>query len=38
MYDNKKKLYDALSSDYDLGSFEQFSRDIEDESKRKNSI
>ena len=35
MDDNKKKLYDALSQDYDLGSFEQFSSDIADEGKRR---
>ncbi len=35
MDDNKKKLYDALSRDYELGTFEQFSKDIEDEGKRK---
>ena len=33
--DNKKRLYDALSATYDLGTFEEFSRDIEDETKRK---
>ena len=32
--DNRKKLYDALSKDYDMGSFEQFSNDIQDEAKR----
>ena len=32
---NKRKLYDALSQDYDLGSFEQFSTDVEDEVKRR---
>ena len=35
MEDNKRKLYDALSEDYDLGSFEQFSADIADETKRR---
>ena len=35
MDDNKRKLYDALSEDYDLGTFEQFSNDIADESKRR---
>ena len=35
MEDNKRKLYDALSQDYDLGSFEQFSADIADETKRR---
>ncbi|MBR3258500.1 MAG: hypothetical protein IKF96_05865, partial [Eggerthellaceae bacterium] len=35
MEDNKRKLYDALSQDYDLGSFEQFSNDIADETKRR---
>ena len=33
--DNKRKLYDALSQDYDMGSFEQFCEDINDDSKRK---
>lgn len=33
--DNKRKLYDALSQDYDMGSFEQFCEDIKDDSKRK---
>lgn len=33
--DNKRKLYDALSKDYDMGTFEQFSTDVEDEGKRK---
>lgn len=31
---NKQKLYEALSADYDMGSFEQFSTDVEDEAKR----
>ena len=35
MEDNKRKLYDALSEDYDLGSFEQFSADIADDTKRR---
>ena len=35
MEDNKRKLYDALSEDYDLGSFEQFSNNIADETKRR---
>ncbi len=26
--DNKRKLYDALSKDYDMGTFEQFSTDV----------
>ena len=34
MNDNRRKLYDALSEDYELGSFEQFSKDIKDDSKR----
>ena len=34
MDDNKKRLYDALSKDYDMGSFEQFSSDIQDSAKR----
>lgn len=33
--DNKKKLYDALSSTYDLGDFQKFSTDVEDETKRR---
>ena len=33
--DNKRKLYDALSKDYDMGSYEQFVKDIQDESKRR---
>lgn len=32
---NKRALYDALSEDYDLGSFEQFALDVEDEGKRR---
>lgn len=32
--DNKRKLYNALSADYDLGNFEQFSKDIQDQAKR----
>ena len=32
---NKRKLYDALSQDYDMGSYEQFSTDVEDEGKRR---
>ena len=35
MNDNKRKLYDALSQDYDLGTFEQFESDIADASKRR---
>lgn len=33
--DNKRKLYDALSQDYDMGSYEQFCADLNDESKRR---
>lgn len=33
--DNKRKLYDAISKDYDMGSYEQFAKDIQDERKRK---
>lgn len=33
--DNKRKLYDALSKDYELGSYEQFCTDIQDDTKRK---
>jgi hypothetical protein len=35
MNDNARKLYDALSEEYDLGTFEQFSSDIQDENKRR---
>lgn len=35
MPDNKRKLYDALSGIWDLGTFESFSQDIEDENKRR---
>ncbi|MBQ3812519.1 MAG: hypothetical protein II841_03020 [Bacteroidales bacterium] len=37
MPDNKRKLYDALSQTYDLGTFETFSADLEDEEKRKKA-
>ena len=33
--DNKRKLYDALSQDYDMGSYEQFCTDLNDEGKRR---
>lgn len=33
--DNRRKLYDALSQDYDMGTYEQFCKDIQDEAKRK---
>lgn len=33
--DNARKLYDALSQEYDLGTFEQFERDIADAGKRR---
>lgn len=33
--DNKRKLYDALSQDYDMGSYEQFCADLDDEAKRR---
>ena len=32
-HDNKRKLYNALSAEYDLGSFEQFSKDVQDTVK-----
>lgn len=32
---NKRKLYDALSQEYDMGTFEQFSADVEDDGKRR---
>ena len=35
MDDNKRRLYDALSSEYDMGTFEQFASDIKDDAKRK---
>lgn len=35
MDDNKKKLYEALSKDYDMGTYEQFCKDIQDSGKRK---
>lgn len=35
MNDNKRKLYDALSQEYDLGTFEQFESDIADAGKRR---
>lgn len=35
MNDNKKKLYDALSADYDMGDFETFAADVEDSVKRR---
>ena len=35
MNDNRRKLYDALSQDYDLGTYEQFASDIADANKRK---
>lgn len=33
--ENRRKLYDALSQDYDMGTYEQFCKDIQDETKRK---
>lgn len=33
--DNKRKLYDALSQEYDMGSYEQFCSDLNDENKRR---
>ena len=33
--DNKRKLYDALSQDYDMGTYEQFCADLNDEGKRR---
>ncbi|MBQ2778553.1 MAG: hypothetical protein IJF46_02110 [Bacteroidaceae bacterium] len=32
---NKRKLYDALSVDYDMGTFEAFCKDVEDNTKRR---
>lgn len=36
MEDKKKALYDALSGEFDLGSFESFSSNIEDDTNRRN--
>lgn len=33
--DNKRKLYDALSQEYDMGSYEQFCSDLNDDNKRR---
>ena len=33
--DNSKKLWEALSQDYDMGSYEEFVNDIQDEAKRR---
>ena len=33
--DNKKKLYDALSGEYDLGTYEEFETALTDETKRR---
>lgn len=33
--ENRKRLYDTLSKDYDLGTYEQFITDIQDSEKRK---
>ena len=33
--DNKRRLYDELSREYDLGTFEQFSIDVNDDGKRR---
>lgn len=35
MEDKRKALYDALSGEYDLGTYEDFSGKLNDESKRK---
>lgn len=35
MDDNRKKLYDALSDEYDMGTYDQFCKDIQDSGKRK---
>lgn len=35
MDDNRKKLYDALSDKYDMGTYDQFCKDIQDSGKRK---
>ena len=32
---NSRKLYDALSKEYDMGTYDQFSRDIQDDGKRR---
>ena len=36
MEDNKKRLYQALIADYDLGDFDTFAKDVEDSTKRKS--
>lgn len=33
--DNKRKLYNALSEEYDMGTYEQFCNDLNDETKRR---
>ena len=33
--EDRKKLYDALSSEYDLGTYEEFERNIGDSVKRR---
>jgi hypothetical protein len=35
MPDSRKKLYDALSSDYDLGTFDEFNAKMDDQDSRK---
>lgn len=35
MNENKRKLYDALSAEYDLGTYEEFERNIGDGNKRR---
>lgn len=35
MEDNKRKLYDALSDEFDLGTYEEFERNIGDSNKRR---
>ena len=35
MDDNRKKLYDALSGEYEMGTYDQFCKDIQDSGKRK---
>ena len=35
MDDKRKALYDALSGEYNLGSYEEFTEKLNDENKRK---
>ena len=33
--ENKKKLYEALSGEYDMGDFDSFANDVNDAAKRR---